>query len=70
MIYLVTIWYKEKRTKEERRNYYNKLRKLGVPPDLARKVRDWSDSHIDLFLKSNGYLETNESWIEFKEGEK
>ncbi|WP_297091988.1 hypothetical protein [Thermococcus sp.] len=48
-----TIWYKELRTKEERREIYQRLRKMGYPAEIARRLRDWSDSHIELFIKSN-----------------
>ncbi|HID08621.1 TPA: hypothetical protein EYP13_00160 [Candidatus Micrarchaeota archaeon] len=53
---MVTVWYKEKRTKEERRERYQMLRKLGYSPDIARRVRDWSDSHIELFIISTPHL--------------
>ena len=50
---MATIWYKEKRTKKERREIYQRLRRLGYPAEIARRVRDWSDSHIEQFIKAN-----------------
>jgi len=49
-------WHKEKRSKKERRQIYQKLRKLGLTSYQAQRIRDWSDGHIELFLKSNGFL--------------
>lgn len=46
------IWYKEKRTKEERKIIYQQLRALGIPPDWTRRVRDWSDNHIEQFIRA------------------
>ena len=46
-------WYKELRTKEERRAIYQELRALGYPPHIAQRARDWSRGHIELFIKSN-----------------
>ncbi|GAB6102389.1 hypothetical protein JCM16138_16120 [Thermococcus atlanticus] len=50
---MATIWYKEMRSKEERREIYRKLRELGYHPEIARRLRDWSESHIELFIRSN-----------------
>ncbi|WP_456395042.1 hypothetical protein [Thermococcus sp.] len=47
-----TIWYKEQRTKEERREIYQRLRGMGYPAEVARRLRDWSESHIELFIRS------------------
>ena len=46
-------WYKELRTKEERREIYRKLREMGYPVEVARRVRDWSKPHIEQFIKNN-----------------
>ena len=46
-------WYKELRSKEERRAIYQELRALGYPPHIAQRARDWSRGHIELFIKSN-----------------
>ena len=46
-------WYKELRSKEERRKIYRKLREMGYPADLARRMRDWSKPHIEQFIKAN-----------------
>jgi len=46
-------WYKELRTKEERREIYRKLREMGYPAEVARRLRDWSNGHIELFIRSN-----------------
>ncbi|NJE01851.1 hypothetical protein [Thermococcus sp. JdF3] len=50
---MASIWYKEQRTKEERREIYQRLRKMGYPAEIARRLRDWSENHIELFIKSN-----------------
>ena len=49
-------WYKELYGKDERRRRYRILREAGLPAELARRVRDWSDGHLELFLKSNPHL--------------
>ena len=41
------------RPKEQRQYLYRKLRKTGVSPAHASRVRDWTTSHIDLFLMTN-----------------
>ena len=50
---MATIWYKELRSKEERREIYRKLREMGYPSEIARRLRDWSESHIEQFIKVN-----------------
>lgn len=48
-------WYKAERSNEERREIYQKLRKVGVNPYWARRLRDWSYSKIKQFLDTNGF---------------
>ena len=48
-------WYKEERTKEERREIYRKLREAGLNSYWSRRLRDWSIPKIKLFLENNGY---------------
>lgn len=42
-----------RQTKEERKEKYRKLRKCRLSVALCIRMRDWTNSHITLFLKSN-----------------
>ena len=53
-------WYKEIKGKDERRRIYRILRNAGLPAELARRVRDWSNRHIEAFIISNPHLFTVE----------
>ena len=53
-------WYKEIHGKDERRRRYRILREAGLPVEMARSLRDWSDGHLELFLKGNPHLLTVE----------
>ena len=50
-------------TTQERRDKYNRIIKAGYPDWVARRLRDWTQSHIRQFLEAN-----NPSWYkELKE---
>ena len=42
-----------RQTKEERMEKYKKIRDAGFPVRMARRVRDWTNSHVKIFLESN-----------------
>lgn len=42
-----------RQTKKERKAKYNQVIKKGFPTELARKLRDWTQNHVNLFLENN-----------------
>ena len=41
------------RSKEERRMIYGQLRAVGITAPWARRVRDWSDYHREVFIENH-----------------
>ena len=37
----------------ERKFKYQRIRNAGYHFSIARRLRDWTDNHIDLFMRSN-----------------
>jgi hypothetical protein len=44
-----------KQTPEKRREKYKTLRMANINVNLARRMRDWTASHIEKFLKYNNF---------------
>ena len=43
-------WYKDRRTRDQRRQLYNLLRQAGIKPALANKYRDYNNKKIAYIL--------------------
>lgn len=46
-------WVNERQTKKERRMKYASLRNAGYDPAIARQLRDWTASHIMIYIRNN-----------------
>lgn len=46
-----TVWVNNFQSKERRREKYRIAREAGLPPRLARRVRDWRDWYFERFIE-------------------
>jgi hypothetical protein len=53
-------WVKARRPKSWRREIFRQLKRLGVTYGQRQRMRDWTFSHIFLFMKSHADSEVRE----------